>query len=297
MPDSRLGRRYCGGRTRQLYLNIFDCEKNSRYLAVGLVSVPAIVFDSISMSFTPSDPTAIATPTDAALSTSSSVWRRLLPLQHLGIVLLVSLPGPIAASLYSLVGGPRPTTPMQQNYRFVLGVIAEVTALILLWYVMSRQGRTWTDIGWKFGLADVFRGLALYAVVRIVEVLVWNLVQYVYMRSTGHWLVPKSLSVVSYGISFLSVAYICLAPFFEELIVRAYTMSEIMGAGGNVGVAIVVSVALQMSYHLYQGFANCIVLTVVFTAYSIYYARTRRIVPIVTAHLLMDLTFLIRRSF
>ena len=68
-----------------------------------------------------------------------------------------------------------------------------------------------------------------------------------------------------------------------------------MSAGGSAGVAIVVSVALQMSYHLYQGLANCIVIAVVFTVYSIYY-ETRRIVPAVFAHFLMDLLFLIRST-
>lgn len=94
----------------------------------------------------------------------------------------------------------------------------------------------------------------------------------------------------------LSVAFTCLTPLFEESIVRGYTMSEIMSAGGSAGVAIVVSVALQMSYHLYQGLANCIVIAVVFTVYSIYYAKTRRIVPAVFAHFLMDLLFLIRST-
>jgi membrane protease YdiL (CAAX protease family) len=186
---------------------------------------------------------------------------------------------------------------MQQNYRFVLGLIVETTPLVLLWYVMCRQGKTWAEIGWKLELADIPRGLGVYAVARVVEFFVWNLVQYICFSSSGHWLVPKSLNSVSFGISFFSVAYVCLAPFFEELIVRAYTMSEIMGLSNSAGLAIVLSVALQMSYHLYQGLANCIMLTAVFTVYSVYFARTRRIVPIVMAHLLMDLMFLTRRSF
>jgi len=61
--------------------------------------------------------------------------------------------------------------------------------------------------------------------------------------------------------------------------------------------AIVISVAIQMSYHLYQGLAHAIVLTVVFAIFSIYYAQTRRIAPVVLAHLFMDVLALIRGVF
>lgn len=109
---------------------------------------------------------------------------------------------------------------------------------------------------------------------------------------------PKSLDAIfGFGISFLSVAFSCVNPFFEELIVRGYTMSEIMGAGGSAWVAIMVSVALQMSYHLYQGLAHAIALTAVFTIFSIYYAQTRNIVPVVLAHLLLDVNALLSGAF
>lgn len=215
-------------------------------------------------------------------------------MQHLGIVLLVGLSVPIVSSAYSLLGAPRPTTLTQQNYRLVFGLIQETTSLLLLCYVMSRQDKTWKDIGWKVGFADIPRGLVLYVIARIATAITWTFVQFVHATLWGHWLEPKPLNSVSFGITFLSVWYVSLAPFFEELIVRGYAMSEIMSAGGSKAVAILASVALQMSYHLYQGVANCIVLAVIFTAYSIYYAQTRRIVPVVVAHRLMDLLFLFR---
>jgi membrane protease YdiL (CAAX protease family) len=75
---------------------------------------------------------------------------------------------------------------------------------------------------------------------------------------------------------------------FEELIVRGYLMSEIVDLGGSGVSAIFLSIAVQMSYHLYQGLANAIALTVVFAVYSIYFWKTRRIAPIIFAHLCMD---------
>ena len=52
-----------------------------------------------------------------------------------------------------------------------------------------------------------------------------------------------------------------------------------------------------MSYHLYQGLANGIGLTVVFAVYSIYFWKTYRLAPVVLAHLCVDAYALLRGTF
>jgi hypothetical protein len=64
---------------------------------------------------------------------------------------------------------------------------------------------------------------------------------------------------------------------FEELIVRGYLMTEIVELGGSGALAVVISVAVQMSYHLYQGCTNGIVLVTIFAVFSIYFWKTRRL--------------------
>ena len=98
------------------------------------------------------------------------------------------------------------------------------------------------------------------------------------------------------GISGLSITFIFLNPFFEELIVRGYLMTEIVELGGSGTLAIVISVAVQMSYHLYQGFTNGIVLVTIFAVFSIYFWKTRRLAPVVLAHLSVDAYALFRGS-
>jgi membrane protease YdiL (CAAX protease family) len=248
------------------------------------------------MSLTRLDPNSLASPDnpDALAPVETPAWwTRFWQLRHLAIVLLVTLSGPIVGSSYVLLGG-RVTDPIQQSYRLVGALRGEATSLLLLWYVLGRQGKTWKDIGWKVGIADVPRGVGLFIASLIASVFASVPFQDIYRAYSGHFLAPKSLhSLLGFGISFLSIAFVCLNPFFEELIVRGYAMSEIMSSGGTAWMAIVVSVALQMSYHLYQGLAHAIGLTVVFTVFSIYYAQTRRIVPVVLAHLLMDVIALV----
>jgi hypothetical protein len=236
----------------------------------------------------PSDPAAREAPLGA--------WIRLKQLRHLGIVLTVSLAGPIAGSTYVLFGGNvSGYTPLQQEFRLIRALFTEGTSLLLLWYVITAQGKKWTDIGLQIRLSDIPQGLLLYLASLIVAGFATVPVQHFYRSWTGHWLMPKDLHpLFGFGVSLLSIAYTCVNPFFEELIVRAYTMSEIRSAGGSMGVAIVASVALQMSYHLYQGAAHAIGLAAIFTIFSIYYAQTRKITPIVIAHLTMDALALIR---
>jgi membrane protease YdiL (CAAX protease family) len=227
-----------------------------------------------------------------------SFWRRRGQWQHLGIVLLVTLSAPISGSMYSLLGGKTPTEPLQQDFRLVSGLIRHATALVLLWYVMCRQGKTWKDIGWKVEVTDIPRALGLLLLAYLLPEFALIPLQSAFRAYSGHFLAAKSLtSVFGFGISSLSIVFVLLNPFFEEMIVRAYTMTEIINLGGSSWMAIVVSVVAQMSYHLYQGLVNAIALTIIFTIFSIYFVQTRKIVPVVLAHLCLDMIALLGGRF
>lgn len=218
-------------------------------------------------------------------------------LQHLAIVLWISFSIPVARSIYYLVEGSptHPYTLMQQRYRLAAGLIEEAGALFLLWYVMGRQGKTRRDIGWNPQLADLPRAIGLFLLVMVAGWFGYYGVQSWYYAHSGHYLAARSLqSMLGFGISALSIAYACLNPFCEELIVRAYTITEVLSLGGTRTLAVVVSVVVQLSYHLYQGWVNVLWLAPVFLVVSIYYVRTRRIVPVILVHLAMDLWPLLR---
>lgn len=217
--------------------------------------------------------------------------------RDLAFVLFVSLAQPISASAYILFGGTMPANPMQQ-YRLWTGVMTEATSLIVLWYVLSRQARSWKDIGWSFRAKDIPVGLGLMVLASLTATAALLPFQLVYRAESGHFLQPKSIQpLFGFGISALSVTFICLNPFFEELIVRAYTMSEVLSLGGRQWLAVLVSVAVQVSYHLYQGLVNTAALIFVFAVLSIYFVRTRRIGPVIVAHLAYDMLFLLRGKF
>src|SRR5581483_3807374 len=196
--------------------------------------------------------------------------------KHLGLVLWVTLAMPIVGSVYYLLGGSTGTGSAYQGYSLWAMVITESSSLALLWYVLGQQGKTWKDIGWGLTLGDLPRAIGLFLTSTIASWAVYLAVQYIYRANSGHFLAQKSLAgMFGFSVTPLSVLFVCLNPFFEELIVRAYTISELTDLGASRPVAILISVALQISYHLYEGAANVLLLTVIFAVFSIYYARTR----------------------
>jgi membrane protease YdiL (CAAX protease family) len=212
--------------------------------------------------------------------------------------LFVSFGHFIFSSAYSLLGVTASADSGQHQARFLGSLISEAGSLAVLWYVLSGQGRSWKDIGWNFKWMDVPRAAFLVLTSRVARYLALIPFQIFYKFYFGHYLAQRSMhGVLGFGISGLSIAFVCLNPFFEELIVRGYLMSEILELGGGGVLAILTSIAVQMSYHLYQGLGNGIALTAGFAVYSIYFLKTRRIAPVVFAHFYADAYALVRGSF
>ncbi len=74
----------------------------------------------------------------------------------------------------------------------------------------------------------------------------------------------------------------------EEVVVVGYLVERLERFAWSVPVIIAVSAVLRGSYHLYQGFgpfAGNVVMGVVF---AVFYLRTRRVMPLVVAHTMLD---------
>src|ERR1700722_3765597 len=214
----------------------------------------------------------------------------------LGLVLFVSFAHYVVSSWYSMIAAsPVSYLPQQNQARLMGALVAQVGSLALLWYVLSGQHRDWKSIGWVPEWKDIASGVGLLIGSRFASRLILIPIQISYRSYFGHYLAPKSLhGMLEFGISALSIVFVCVNPLFEELTVRGYLMSEILDLGGSGVLAVVLSVAVQMSYHLYQGLEHGIALAVIFFVSSIYFLKTRRVAPVVLAHLCMDVYGLLR---
>ncbi len=216
----------------------------------------------------------------------------------LGLVLSVSLTHFIVAAFYYLFHPERSLDRYRTQFGVVGALIAELTSLLVLWFVLTEHKRTWREIGWQPRWMDIPHGIVLILASGGAARLVTLFFQASFLRYTGHYLQPRTVhGVTGAGISVFTIVFVFVNPLFEELIVRGYAMSELTALGSSRNFAIFVSVLLQMSYHVYQGLVRGIGLTAAFLVFSIYFSRERRIIPIVVAHFWSDVAALIRTVF
>ena len=209
------------------------------------------------------------------------------------LVLLVSFGGFFLNSLYLLRNGPS-AAPNMSSFRWTIGILHEITALILLGYVLSRRRLGFKDLGLHWSLGSVGASLKLI----FVSYLIYGFgaaavrgLQYAIQGSAAIGLTGKDFFAHP---SIAAVPFFLLNPFFEELIVRAYLMTEIADLTGSSALAVVVSVLVQFSYHLYYGWVGALSLCFPFVVFALYYAHSRRALPVILAHEFFDILGLIR---
>jgi membrane protease YdiL (CAAX protease family) len=166
----------------------------------------------------------------------------------------------------------------------------ETAALGLLWYVLMRRSRSFADLGFSWAKKDLGRSILLWISGTLAYSVVYGAIYLAGLTLTNHSIASGRVNhlLFSGGVSFMTIAFSCLNPFFEELIVRAYVMTELRQLMDSTSKAVILSTILQMSYHFYQGAPMAFAEGAMFLVFSIYYAKTNRITPIILAHLYCD---------
>jgi len=208
---------------------------------------------------------------------------------QLCLVLTVGFLIPVVGSLRAIFGlrHPHPAT----NRAFIAAIIFQSIGLLCLYLVLRHQKRTLREIGLAFsvGLKEFGDSLKLFFAAFLTSALFYWAVYRVYVLLGREWHRQNNSAIV-FGttLSVLPVLYVLLNPFHEELLVRAFLISETEWIFGSTTFAIFLSVTLQISYHLYQGLPAALSHIPAFLLFSFYFVRTRRILPIILAHMFMD---------
>ncbi len=204
------------------------------------------------------------------------------------LVLLVACGNSFLNSLFALRNGPN-AAQYNSNERWLHGILQESIALLLLAYVLSRRSLRFKDLGLRWRLKEVGVGLLIagisYAAYAIGSILV-HLIHFAMYGAQAQTLSGRDFFAHPPA---AVIPFVLLNPFFEELIVRAYLMTEVLDLTGSSALAIAASVAVQFSYHLYYGWAVAISLSFQFLVFALYYARSRSILPVIVAHGLFDI--------
>jgi membrane protease YdiL (CAAX protease family) len=214
----------------------------------------------------------------------------------------------ILSSIYALIYNSSSTQKDSNIYSFEESVFSQIhfiySQLIILFvffYIIHLQRRKLYEFGLLLEGKDILRSIKLfiYSIFSgyLFYIFLWFLC-YFLIKENPKYLFKELFTSNGlenmkqiFGIGFLPLSLLMMVvnPFFEELLVRAYLMTEIEYLTGNINIAIVVSVLLQTSYHYYQGAVAPLFLSIGFMFFSFYYAKNRRITPVILAHMYFDL--------
>jgi membrane protease YdiL (CAAX protease family) len=212
---------------------------------------------------------------------------------ELFLVLAISLGIVLLNGFYLLANAPKIALSMSA-LRSVYGIAHEALSLLLLAYVLSRRNLGLRDLGLRWSTRDILPGIGIAILGALSYIAGAVLLQGLHYELYGTIARMPRASLFFANPSLWALPFSLINPFFEELIVRAYVMTEIKELTGSTAGAIAFSVLLQGSYHLYYGWIGALSLVFLFLVFAIYYARTRQAVPIILAHALFDLYALIR---
>ena len=210
---------------------------------------------------------------------------------ELVLVCIIAFATAILTSTHVLLYGYSPSASSGSYYKWISNSLHEIPVLGLLWYVLHRQGKRFADLGlnWRFG--DIWRSGVLYLAGSFAFALVHYAILATGVTANDRGAAIDKVGHILFagGISIATILFQVLNPFFEELIVRAYVMTEIRWLTKSAVSAVIVSTLLQTSYHFYQGVPAAFADGATFLVFSIYYARSGRIAPVILAHFYFDM--------
>ena len=180
--------------------------------------------------------------------------------------------------------------PIYLDLQVISGLILEIGSISLLVYVLFKQNRSLSDLGFSFSKKDILHSIGLALVAIVANYIAYYLLTILSVLLLGNGL-PKAefQTVLDSGFTLPLLLFVIVNPFFEELIVRAYVITEIEFFTKSAWNAGIFSIFIQVSYHLYQGVSNSLAMVGIFSVFTVYYIKKRRIWPIILAHAYFDL--------
>lgn len=210
---------------------------------------------------------------------------------ELGLVVLIAIVPSIFGAFVALFNSASPGS-FRSNLGLVSGFLREGSSFLLVIYVLARRRCNLRAIGWDFEWIDVLSGLSLAFCAFMVTGFLGSLI-----RGVGGaiGIVPEMRDprVIFAGLSpSLMFLYAISSSIFEETVVRAYVTTELISLAWPVWLSTLASIVLQTSYHVYYGVAGALEISGTFIVFGLYFAKSRKLMPIILGHLFVDLVSL-----
>jgi membrane protease YdiL (CAAX protease family) len=228
-----------------------------------------------------------ATQSELSVSDKRQRWLEVF------LILVIALGNSFVASIY-LMGNTQSQPTQLTTLRSLFGVIHESVSILLLIYVLSRRRLRLRDLSLRWSIRGVGIGVLIAFLAGFAYIIAATCLQWIHHGLYGKYALGADARRFFANPSMAALPFIILNPFFEELIVRAYLMTEISELTGSALLAVMISVLVQTSYHLYYGLIGALSVAFMFLVFAAYYALSRRALTVVVAHELIDLIGFIR---
>jgi uncharacterized protein len=218
---------------------------------------------------------------------------RMLRLE-LGLVLLLAF-APGILGLLILTLGPQGTAEVEaQVLPSVVSIVFELflswSPVLVIGFLLARNREGWAGIGLtRFRPGDLGMGLVLWVASFILVLVLAQLFQFFGQREVDF--LPEELPLWFRAIQAVLIAV--TAGVTEEIVVRGYAQTRLEQLRAPVAVILLLPTALWGVLHVYQGLGAALTIFGLGLMYAWYFQRTRRLWPLILAHVLFDMTQLV----
>jgi membrane protease YdiL (CAAX protease family) len=203
------------------------------------------------------------------------------------LIAALTVSKPLSQQTATLNASQAPGRPWLDLTYQLLGIFFSLVPALLAVHLLSRYpGSVRRTLGLDATRPrfDVGFGVGLAALIGLPGLgLVWA----AHALGINAQIVPAALPHVWWAIPVLVLSAAQNA-LLEEVVVVGYVLTRLRELNVRDWRAIAASAVLRGSYHLYQGFGGFIGNAVMGVVFGYFYRRTRRVLPLVVAHTILD---------
>jgi membrane protease YdiL (CAAX protease family) len=211
-------------------------------------------------------------------------------IKTLGLIVFIAAWGLTRGPLYTSLWDSNLPVDLKSCISLGMGVVTELLPLGLMLSVLRIGGSSLEEIGFVWNPRMVLFALPLFLFGNMLSQAIIPAAYSIGIHFGPPGWSPPDLSVQIPGTGdWGRLPNHLLNGFKEELTVRSYLMTVVLAITKRGWIAVILSVAIQSSYHVYQSVPVALSHVPLFTIYALFFLKTRSILPVALAHVLTNL--------
>ena len=163
-------------------------------------------------------------------------------------------------------------------------LVYQLSVAPVIAYILWERGWKWLDFSVQINTRGVLQGFGL-------AVVAFMALRAGVMLAAPSAEAAPAVAALPAATGILAVAGMLFASIvkavFEEVLVCGYVIQSLRGRFG-IALAVNASIALRMSFHLYQGPGAFLAFALLGLVFTLFYIRTGRLWPLIVAHALLE---------